>query len=250
MRSVIKTIKQNIADSQTAVNMVFRGKTGNKASTLTAGQQTQNKTSMVPQDEKHVFTSTCMKPEYRILNITIELKSLTERYNMTDLDLDVDRSSPVSFNSEEAEALDSARRQIEISMYRSLCTLNDMVLKESQLEQYVIRELRHLQEYLFHCFPPIAAYLRVPFDELINNVRTRTKGLSMDAQCGGSRSKPILSPPTPRKRADSCPSGSDSATSKQTTSKRSVSAPWSGTSSDSGNELEDSEYGFYEPLDA
>jgi hypothetical protein len=137
-----------------------------------------------------------------------------------------------------------------------LCTLNGIVVKEAQLEQYVLRELRHLQEFLFHRFPPLAVYLQVPFDELINNVRPRTKGLLIDVQCGSSRqasTKPVLSPPTPRKREDS---NSNDVTPKTKRAQSQPSAstknrPYSTTSDSSslsGDDQED-EYGFYQPLD-
>jgi hypothetical protein len=109
-----------------------------------------------------------------------------------------------SKEAKEAESCESGRKHIEVKMYRSLCSLNEIVLREKLLEQYVLRELRHLQEFLYHRFPPIAAYLSVPFEELIQNVRMRTRGLVLESPCGGVRqcNKPVLSPPTPRKRPE------------------------------------------------
>ena len=61
---------------------------------------------------------------------------------------------------------DKKRREIEEEMYRYMCVLHEIVTVESVLEQYVLRELRHLQEFLCHKYPPIISYIRAPFDEV------------------------------------------------------------------------------------
>ena len=56
---------------------------------------------------------------------------------------------------------DERNKCIEEQMYKELCEVHELVMSVESLEQYVLRELRHLQEYLFHKFPPIAIFLRV-----------------------------------------------------------------------------------------
>ena len=121
-------------------------------------------------------------------------------------------SSQETWSEREGEGIeddnDQIRRKIEEEMYKQLCGLYDIIKMESVLEQYVLRELRHLQEYLCHKYPPIMAYLRVPFDEIIECARGKTKGLNIT--CPDSKNRPVsvqrLSAPSPMKIAS--PSGS------------------------------------------
>ena len=178
-----------------------------------------------------------------VKNIPIKLHfvEMTERYDYTPMpfdplsscSLDVQSfcvspsitpmstiSSQESWSEREGEGIeddnDRLRREIEEEMYKQLCGLYDIIKVESVLEQYILRELRHLQEYLCHKYPPIMAYLRVPFDEIIECARGKTKGLNIT--CPDSKNRPVsvqhLSAPSPMKIAS--PSGSSSAPSPQT----------------------------------
>jgi hypothetical protein len=76
---------------------------------------------------------------------------------------------------------DIAAKQVEIEekMYELLTQLHALCLPHENLEGCVLRELRHLQEYVTHRYPRIAEYLRTPFVEVIACVQLRTKGLNV-----------------------------------------------------------------------
>lgn len=217
------------------------------------GHHTRGEINSGNDNGKSPTTVTYLKAEYRILNITTNLKEMTEKYEYTPTPFDplqsppsLDTNSschhdyhlyatspsivPMSTNSlnqetwseREGEGIeddnDQIRRKIEEEMYKQLCGLYDIIKVESMLEQYVLRELRHLQEYLCHKYPPIMAYLRVPFEEVIECARGKTKGLYIS--CPDPKNRPVsiqrLSAPSPMKIAP--PSRSSSGPSSQSTS--------------------------------
>lgn len=231
-----------------------------------------------------------LKPEYRILNICVELKDMTEDYgidqsstpptlvsplglgqggcnpwsNMSSSSSDSDtadnnynRSSSSSHQSVDCESeMDIKCRGIEEQMYNKLCIMHDIVISLDQLEQYVLRELRHLQEYFYHKFPSIAGYLKTPFEEIILCVRSKTKGLFISHPAAAinkdNASSFTLSSPSPRLRSRSRCKSVDSGSSRETKkannnpSPRERSLTISTSTSDTSGVVEDPEYGYFD----
>ncbi len=127
-------------------------------------------------------------------------------------------------------------QEIKEEMYKQLCAVHKIVKVEPVLEQYVLRELRHLQEYLCLRYPPIMSYLKDQFDEIIECTRAKTRGLSIASP--DPRNKPnsiqIQSMPSPMKIASpakecNAPSPqvsttSDTGTSRGTNRERSTTS--------------------------
>jgi len=228
MRSVFKAIKQKIpGTSNAAASSTSTQKLSVKPNFLQQQSNDGKNRSRFEQVSPNNSPSGIIniKPEYYILDLTVELKDLTSgyefnlqenssfdinsypSYSLGNSKLNNSSSSLSDQNLEQTdnqnEEVEARRKDIEKRMYSTLCSLNSLVCREPVLEQYVLRELRHLQEFLAHRYPPIAAYLKIPFEETIHSVRSRTKGLSLyepyDPSLSQAKSA-VLSPPTPRKQ--------------------------------------------------
>lgn len=221
---------KNIHDKYINNNNNKKGKKKNQKNCKKQQEQYEAKQTRVDKDASPT-TVTCayIKAEYRILNILTHLKDMTQEYQYKEIPFDPLSSSPCdlqlntsaasmsmhSISSQDNSSADASgafeemmeddddkkRREIEEEMYRYMCVLHEIVAVESVMEQYVLRELRHLQEFLCHKYPPIISYIRAPFDEIIECVRGKTKGLYIASPDPKSR-PPIaqrLSAPSPMK---------------------------------------------------
>ena len=101
--------------------------------------------------------------------------------------------------------------EIKDKIYTGLVKIYEIAMETtSDLDQYILRELRYLQEFLTHGYPEIAQYIKVPLEEVIVSVKAKTKGFTSNAQdsfsiplntANGTKSPP-LSPPAKKGKTD------------------------------------------------
>lgn len=102
--------------------------------------------------------------------------------------------------------------EIKDKIYAGLVKVYDIVTQtNSDLDQYILRELRYLQEFLTHGYPEIARYIKVPLEEVITTVKAKTKGFTNNNRRGSSpipmdaangAKSPPLSPPAKKCKTD------------------------------------------------
>lgn len=172
------------------------------SSTLFAGNKSETN---MEGDEGAVTDRECLspcsvvnvRPEFVILDLTVKLKELVNSYEVLssdETDLDDEHTQVVFLNMPAPKSVTAAKSttnisntadllnrqgEIETKMYEILGLVHHLCLEQQSLEGCVLRELRHLQDYVLHRYPSIAEYLRTPFMEVIECVQSRTKGLSL-----------------------------------------------------------------------
>lgn len=106
---------------------------------------------------------------------------------------------------------------IKDKIYAGLKKVYEIAIEKTdvELDQYVLRELRYLQEFLTHEYPDIATYIKVPLEEVITTVRSKTKGFNHNrkgsspipidhtvAAAENGIKSPPLSPPAKKSKTD------------------------------------------------
>ena len=96
----------------------------------------------------------CVKPEYKILDLAVELKDLTNNYDINPLNVEESEIDhrPVVYLAKASLKIDSNENDeiplkidIETQMYNVLSEIYNIITREQILEAYVLRELRHIQ---------------------------------------------------------------------------------------------------------
>jgi hypothetical protein len=170
-----------------------------KIETAAVDMETADETNGEPDRALSPCSVANVRPEFVILDLAVKLKELVNNYDClatdeTDLDEDhavvflnlptksvagASSTRPTSNTVSNTTDILNRQNEIEMKMYEILELVHRLCVVQVQLEGCVLRELRHLQEYVLHKYPTVAEYLRTPFIEVIECVQSRTKGLAI-----------------------------------------------------------------------
>lgn len=203
-----------------------------------------------------------MKSEYLILDITTELVELSKTYDCHNASSSVpgesyskeeDDHTTIEFLSAPVNtvvnnyqgsnigginnkglklSIDATlmhhNEDIKDKIYAGLVKIYEIATEtNTDLDQYVLRELRYLQEFLTHGYPEIAMYIKVPLEEVIVCVKSITKGFNNERRgsspipidtANGTKSPP-LSPPAKRSKTNNDVDKNGKKTKQSTTTK-------------------------------